>query len=219
VTAVRAAKRELDRTSAGLIDLRFRALLGEHDWCALPEPVRARFSKHAGLGETTVFAGIVTGIERSLAGRLLAQAARSIGAPFPLSSDTGVASVVTLTEDGARGGQTWSRLYARRSKTPQIIHTTKLFAGPTGLEERVGRGVGMTLTVSAEDGALVFRSREFFLEIAGVRMVLPRWLTPGSIVVRHSEEKDGWFSFDMDVEHPLFGRMIHQHAIFKECRP
>ena len=81
-----------------------------------------------------------------------------------------------MTEDSASGGQIWTRLYARRSGFPQVVHSSKRFAGPTGLEEYVGYGVGMTLTVDARDGALVFRSEDYFLELFGRRLRLPAWL-------------------------------------------
>jgi hypothetical protein len=113
-------------------DLRFRALLGETEWAKLPPPIRQRFSKHLGNGTTVVYVGHVLENWMSRAGWLLAQAARMIGGPLPLSRDVNVASIVSVTEDLATGGQIWTRLYTRRNHFPQVIHSSKRFAGPTG---------------------------------------------------------------------------------------
>lgn len=134
-------------------DLRFRALLSEPDWAALPLAIRRRFSRRLADGATVVYAGTVIETRMSRAGWWLAQAVRPIGAPLPISRDGDVPSVVAVTEDMAGGGQVWTRLYARRAGFPQIIHSAKRFAGPTGLEEHVGFGVGMALTVHAVDAA------------------------------------------------------------------
>src|ERR1700704_4005316 len=106
------------------------------------------------------------------AGWLLAQAARLIGAPLPISRDAHTPSVVTVTEDVAARGQHWTRLYARRRGFPQVVHSSKRFAGPTGLEEYVGRGVGMALTIHVEDGALVFRAAHYFFQLGRWRIRL-----------------------------------------------
>jgi hypothetical protein len=135
-------------------DLRFRALLSEPDWAALPLAIRRRFSRRLADGATIVYAGTVIETRMSHAGWWLAQAMRPIGAPLPISRDPRVPSVVAVTEDMAGGGQIWTRLYARRAGFPQIIHSAKRFAGPTGLEEHVGWGIGMALTVHAVDAAL-----------------------------------------------------------------
>jgi hypothetical protein len=160
------------------------------------------------------------------AGWWLAQAARLIGGPLPLTRDTPgrrtrvpivhVASVVTVTEDMATGGQIWTRLYARRKGFPQVIHSSKRFSGPTGLEEYVGCGIGMTLVVYAREGALVFRSKNYFLEALGRRLFLPEWLTPGTLYVTHAELPDGKFSFTLQIFHPRFGLLLRQMAIFRE---
>jgi hypothetical protein len=200
-------------------DLRFRALIPPHEWTSLPPSIRRRFSKRLAGGRTVVFVGEVTETRLSIAGRLLANAARLIGSPFPTSTDTAVPAVVSVTEDFATGGQIWTRLYARRTTFPQVIHSSKRFGGPTGLEEHVGGGVGMTLTVHAEAGALVFRSARYFVEFFGRRLWLPAALTPGRLSVIHMECGDGRFSFILDVTHPRLGRIIYQRALFREVEP
>jgi hypothetical protein len=200
-------------------DLRFRALIPPHEWASLPPPVRRRFSKRLAGGRTVVFVGEVAETRLSIAGHLLAQAARLIGSPFPTSTDAGVPAVVSVTEDFATGGQIWTRLYTRRTAFPQVIHSSKRFGGPTGLEEHVGGGVGMTLTVHAESGALVFLSARYFVHLFGHRLWLPGWLTPGNLSVAHMECGDGRFSFTLEVTHPRLGQLIFQRALFREVEP
>ena len=198
-------------------DLRFRALMSAHDWDALPLAVRRRFSKRLAGGATLVYAGRVIETQMSLAGWCLAQATRLVGSPLPLGRERDVPAVVAVTEEIATGGQTWTRIYARRAGFPQVIHSAKRFAGPTGLEEHVGRGVGMALTVHVAERALVFRSAGYFLHVLGRRVMLPAWLCPGALTVTHGETLDGWFTFTLELVHPRFGGLIRQIAIFREA--
>jgi hypothetical protein len=96
------------------------------------------------------------------------------------------------------------------------IHS-KRFAGPTGLEEYVGCGVGMALTVYARDGALVFCSKHYFVQLFGRRLVLPAWLTSGTLYVTHADLPDGKFSFTLQIFHPRLGLLIRQMAVFREA--
>lgn len=212
-TAIPAEK--LDDRRLG--DLRFRALLADEQWARLPPAIRRRFSKRLAGGLTVVYTGRVTEMSMSRAGRILARLVRVIGGPLPTSRDVGVPSVVTVTEDVGTGGQVWTRLYARRRGFPQVIHSSKRFAGPTGLEEHVGCGVGMTLRVCATDSALVFTSDRYFVDLGRVRMWLPRWLCPGGLRVTHGEIDATRFAFTLDLIHPLLGPLIHQRAVFEEA--
>jgi hypothetical protein len=200
-------------------DLRFRALIPDADWASLPLPIRRRFTKRLAGGKTIVFVGEVIETQMSRAGWWLAQAARLIGGPLPLSREAHTPSVVTVTEDIASAGQHWKRLYARRSGFPQVVHSSKRFAGPTGLEEYVGCGVGMALTIHVEDAALIFRAANYFLQIARWRLRLPAWATPGALAVTHAELGDGRFLFKLEVTHPRLGRLICQTAAFQEAQP
>ena len=197
-------------------DPRFRALLTAAEWAALPEPIRHRFSKRLRAGESSIYRGHVLGTRMSRAGRWLSQAARLVGAPLPLSRDVGGAAVVTVTEDIADKGQHWTRLYARRDGFPQIIHSSKRFAGPTGLEEYIGFGLGMALTIHVEARALLFRSAGFYIDTRVIRLRLPRWLSPGTLTVTHRDSGSGRFIFDLRIEHPWFGELIQQSAAFEE---
>ena len=200
-------------------DLRFRALLSEADWAALPAAVRRRFSKRLADGRTAIYVGEVLEAWTSRAGWLLVQALRQIGGPLPTSRDAHLPSVVTVTEDLASGGQVWTRLYVRRRGFPQVIHSSKRFTGPTGLEEHVGCGVGMTLTMRVEDRALVFRSHQYFVDFGRWRLTLPRWATPGTLTVRHVEAEGERFVFVMEIIHPWLGMLVRQSAIFQEAGP
>ena len=201
-----------------LIDLRFRNLLSATEWGSLPKAVRQRFSKRLSAGSTVVYRGTVTEAKRSSAGRWLAEFARLIGAPLPLSDEVGTPSVVTVTEDGKSSGQNWTRLYAYSRGFPQVIHSCKRFAGKTGLEEYIGFGVGMALTVHAEDGALLFRSAGYYFQVAGRRLFLPSWLCPGKLTVTHRDLGSGRFAFNLTLDHTRFGNLVTQQAIFQESR-
>ena len=205
------------RLSGELADLRFRALLPADAWAVLPPTVRRRFSKRMTGGATVTYCGAVTTVRASAAGRLLAEAARLIGGPLPLVFEPG-AGVVTVTEDTVGQGQVWTRLYTRRSGFPQVIHSAKRFAGPTGLEEHIGAGVGMALTVAVQDQALVFRSAFYFASVLGLRLRLPRWAEPGRLTITHRDLGDGAFAFTLALDHPWLGRLIGQDAVFRDAR-
>jgi Domain of unknown function (DUF4166) len=197
-------------------DTRFRALMCAEDWESLPLPIRRRFSKRLANGATALYAGEVLETTMSRVGWLWAQALRLIGGPLPLTRNRHVPAVVAVTEDHASRGQIWTRLYGRPGGFAQVVHSCKRFAGPTGLEEYVGYGIGMTLTVGAREGALIFRSRDYFVELFGRRWRLPAWLAPGETVVTHAELPDGRFSFTLQVIHPRLGHTIRQMAMFRE---
>lgn len=218
----RAQKREdfLDGAAdASLTDLRFRQLLSREDWEVLSLPTRKRFSKRLNNGATVVYAGEVVETRFHLFGWLFAQLARLIGAPLPLFTDANVPAVVTVTEDVKTSGQIWTRLYARRNGFPQVIQSSKQFRGSTGLEERVGGGIGMALTTHRVDHALQFRSARYFIRVGGLEMTLPQWLTPGALTVTHLENGDGRFIFSLDIVHPLFGQVLWQKAVFSDAYP
>jgi len=211
----RGAPVALDK-DASLHDLRFCALLGAAAWSRLPATVRARFSKRLEANTAVTYAGTIVQSRRTLFGKLLARLCGVIGGPLPMFDEVDVPAVVTVTEDGASGGQFWTRMYGRTCGFPQVIHSSKRFAGPTGLEEYLGSGFGIALTVSADDQALHFHSDHYFLCLGGVRFRLPRWLAPGALTISHVDFGADWFAFVLVLHHPLLGEIISQTGMFRE---
>ena len=209
-------------TGESVVDLRFRALVGEESWARLPAAVQKRFSKRLSRDAAVVYAGEVLETRLSRVGRIAAFLARAIGAPLPLENGMTGAAVVTVTEAEGLGGQgmsgqCWTRMYARRGRFPQVIHSAKRFSGPTGLEEYVGYGIGMSLAVTEREGALVFRSTRYVLAIGGLRMRLPRLLEPGRMEVVHKDEGGGAFLFTLALTHPWLGELVYQAARFRDA--
>jgi len=205
-------------TNGPLGDLRFRSLISDADWADLPLSICRRFSRRVADGNTVVYVGEILETRMNVAGWLFAQAMRLVGSPFPICRDAHMPCVVSVTEDASIGGQTWTLLYARRRHFPRTVYSSKRFAGPTGLEDHVRCGVGVTLTLHVVDDALVFRSQNYFVDWLGVRIWLPAWLTPGALSATHAECADDRFSFTLDVVHPRFGLLIRQMALFREAR-
>ena len=203
--------------SEPLGDLRFRQLLAPESWASLPEAVRRRFAKRLKNGQSAVYCGHIVQTCMNPAGRLLARLLTIVGGPLPLDTDNdGAAAVVTVTEDAAGGGQFWTRQYNRPNGFPQVVHSTKTFSGPTGLEEHVGYGISMSLKLMTAGQRLLFVSDRYFLTVLGRRLALPHALTPGQLTVSHEDLGDGRFEFLLDLTHPVIGALLYQRAVFRD---
>jgi len=199
-----------------LDDNRFRALLPSEEWGRLPVATWRRFSKRLGPGRTIVYAGEIEESTFSRYGWWLAQIARLIGGPLPTGRETKVPIRRHRDRRCGKRRPDLDAACARSSGFPQVIHSAKRFAGPTGLEEYVGCGISMALNISVEREALVFRSAGYALEIGPLRLPLPERLTPGAMTVMHIDLGGGEFRFTLEVTHPRLGLLIRQSALFRE---
>lgn len=198
-------------------DERFKKLLGNANWMKLPAPIRKRFGKRFKQGQSVAYQGIVTDMKMSRFGWTFAQAARLIGAPLPYErKSVHQPAVVIVTEDKETNGQFWIRQYGREKGFPQMVHSSKRFAGPTGLEEYIGYGIGMALRLEATEHALFFKSEHYFLQAFGKRLAIPKWLLPFDLTIGHHELGEDRFAFTLKFQSKLFGRMIDQDAVFND---
>lgn len=205
------------RVAKQVEDGRFRKLLGDVAWNSLPTAVRRRFGKKLRGGESVVYQGQVVEMQMNWAGRLLAFAARLIGSPLPYDETSlNQPAIVTVTEDALGDGQFWLRQYGRSVGFPQVIHSSKRFCGPTGIEEYLGAGVGIALRVHAKENGIVFESDHYFLQVGAKKLRFPGWVSPGLLTIEHRDLGKERFLFSLKLESRFWGNLIRQDALFSD---
>ena len=194
----------------------FRALVGEAAWAALPAQVRRRFdaTSHAALRR---YPGAMD-VRMNWLGWLFAQACRLIGAPlapWPASAVPVTVSVRPL----AGGAILWERCYAYPGRRRLTIASRKEAAPDGTLLEITRGGLGMSLAVSVEADALVFRSKAYFWRLGGLDVPIPLLLTPGRACVVHRDLGAGRFHFALSFVHPLAGETFVNAGDFQDPTP
>ena len=101
------------------------------------------------------------------------------------------------------------RHYKKPDKDWECVRSTKKLDRKSRLYE-CARPLAMLLTISEEIHAPTITSERFCLDMAGVRIPLPDWLTPGKIRVTHVDTGPRMFRFTMDAHHPVFGHTFCQ---------
>ena len=182
------------------------AQLGADAWARLPADVRRRFGPgHA----ANTYTGRLT-LRCSPAGRVFAAAARLFGRPLLGFSAVALPAVVKVYAD-AHGDMVWERFVEPPGGgAPQVVRSVKKVGAHGGVVERTDGGLGMSLEVVEEHGALVFRSQAYWLALGRWRLPLPRLLSPGTCRVAHTDLGNGLFDFTLDFHHPLWGHTFHQ---------
>jgi Domain of unknown function (DUF4166) len=203
---------------------RFEDLLPAADWAKLAPAIQTRFAGDITKGQTRLYAGRILTTHLPFWGKVLAHLLIPFGAPLPLHETAGgAAAIVAVTAEPGQHGdhaQVWSRHYCADKGFPQTILSTKRFAGPTGLEERLGPGlgqcIGISLKLETEADALHFISARYFLWLFGARIWLPKWLEPGRMVVSHELVGPRQFIFRLKLTHPILGVIIEQACLFND---
>jgi hypothetical protein len=190
-------------------------LLGAAAWSRLPPAVQARFAHHA---EAVDYVGEFDTVRASLVGRVIAWACVLLGTPVVPYTGQHVPAIVHVGPTGR--GIEWRREYRWPGRPPCVVRSTKAI-GPDGvLVEELPACLYMPLDVHECGGILHFVSRSYYFGFPmrvlarRLRVMLPRWLSPGTTHVEHIDEPQGWFRFTMTVTHPLFGEVFYQTGRF-----
>lgn len=123
---------------------------------------------------------------------------------FPVAGE-GVPLTVTMTRHN--GGEVWLREFDRAR-----FHSVLSPAGPDAFHERFGP---FTFRIALTGDDSVLGMRVISGSVLGVPV--PRALLPGSVV--REEVIDGRFHFDVDLTHPLAGRLVRYQGWLAPVSP
>lgn len=187
----------------------FEALLGRAAWRKLAPDIRRRFA----VNKTRAHYLGAADLHASWLGRFIAVLVIPFGRPLPTGTGRQAAEIDLHP---ARGGVRWLRHYLRPRGGWECVTSTKKLDRAGRLYECAGP-LAMRLHVTEEDGAIVFTSDRFFIDLFGLKLPLPDCLTPGRIRVVHADQGGGRFRFTLESDHKLFGRTFHQIADFRDA--
>jgi hypothetical protein len=183
-------------------------IIGARAWASLPAAVQHRFERTS----PAVYDG-ETDTHMSLLGRFFSLALLAFGAPVPVLTGKRKAKVYVGVRDG---GMSWTRVYRGPAGLTFSVRSIKRLSEDGRLFECCAGGWAMLLDVFADQGSLVFRSRNFYWRHGPVSIELPVWMTPGTAEVRHTDLGGGHFRFTLAFDHPWFGRTLFQDGVFAD---
>lgn len=186
------------------------ALVGPAGWSRLPAALQRRFAANH---SPVTYRGLLD-MRCSPLGRVLAWLVKPFRSPLVAANATGVPTTVKVRPVGT--GVLWERSF--EGGVGHVCSTKELDKSGR-LCERTCGGLGMVLRVYERDGVLVFESQRYFLALGGLRIVIPRLLSPGTCRVEHRDLGDQQFRFTLSMTHPLWGETFHQSGVFKDPSP
>jgi hypothetical protein len=192
-----------------------RDVLGDAAWNRLPAAVRDRF---ADVAEPVTYAGAFEVVGASTLGRAIAWLGTLFGTPVAPRAGVNVAARVMVRPEA--NGVAWDREYQWADGTRHLVRSTKVVTDDGQLVEKLPARLCMPLDTFEAGGVLHFVSRGYYFDLGsgelglGLRVWLPKLLSPGVTHVEHIDLGHGWFRFTMTVTHPLLGEVFFQTGRF-----
>ncbi len=108
----------------------------------------------------------------------------------------------------------WDRVFKFPERNHYHFKSHMEHTGDNEVIEFVRFGVGMRLTVTAENGAMVFRDAGYIWRLFGRDIPIPVGLLFGRAYVEERPVDENKFAMRMVLEHPLFGVMFRYEGAF-----
>ena len=193
----------------------FRDELGT-GWDSLADNFRKRFDHDPAPGKPISYCGVMSRVECSLVGKVLAWFVQLTGALMPLEGSDVPVNIAVWTEPGSKAVFK-RREYQFPGRQP-FRFQSRMLRDPNGrLVEHVGGGFGMYILVREVDRNLHFEDDGYFVEYFGFRIPIPSILGPGRVRLRHEDIAVDAFSITIEITHRLFGPMYFQQGLFRHA--
>ncbi len=195
----------------------FERVLGE-DWTKLGAIVRRHYSLRPFTRDAVTVRGTMDEVWHSNLVKVLLPLARLAGALVPYRGRDVPVAVHYAAREGD-GTLHWDRIFRFAERPPFHFRSHMECADGNEVIEFVRLGIGLRLAVTAEAGALVFRSRGYIWRLFGRDWRLPLHLVLGQAYVEERPADGDRFTMRMNLVHPLFGELFRYSGRFTVDAP
>jgi len=176
------------------------------DWDGLADIVKQHYEITPGEPSSMVLKGVMTEVYHSAMARLFLLLARMFGALVPYKGQYLPTEVRNWTSDMNNKAMYWHRTLDFPNKSPVIFASRMEHIKDNEIIEYVRYGLGIRMSMSVDDGALVFNSKGYVWNIAGIRIPIPAWLIMGEGKIIEKAIAADKFYINFEMIHPLFGK-------------
>jgi hypothetical protein len=192
-----------------------RQALGDAAWNRLAPVVRRHYDMAPHEGGTQILTGLMEEIFHSPVIRPWLWLGRWLQALVPYNGQEIPTEVRNRTDPAQPEALFWHRSFlfpdGRRS-----VFASRMEAGRAGeVIEFLRLGIGVRMTVSEQDGALVFTGQDHCWRIGRGLVGIPNWALLGNAVIVERAVSAAELRVDFEIVHPLLGRTFGYRGRFR----
>ena len=185
-------------------------------WELLSKRMQARFEEESLSDAPKKYKGEMLDIQCSFLGSVLANFMRPIGSPLLPYNEKNVPIDVKVYKNETEGIIFKERIYHFKNRRPFKVLSWMVVNTEGQIQEFIGFGLGMRMALDVRQETLFFKGAGYFLKLGRFNIPIPLFLSPGEVLVEHSDHGDAAFRVRIEMKHPWFGQMYLQDGIFKE---
>lgn len=191
--------------------------LGE-SWEELAEIVKQHYDITPGEASKMTIRGVIDQVYHSNIAKLFLLPGRIFGALVPYKGKNIPTEVRNWTSENNHKAMFWYRTLEFPNKPPLIFSSRMEYINDDEIIEYVRYGLGIRMKMSVDNGALVFKSRNYVWKVGATSVPIPTWLILGDAVITEKAISDDEFYMDFYMIHPLFGQTFSYSGTFSIAR-
>ncbi len=183
-------------------------------WNELDDIVKQHYEISPGTSSEMTIKGVMDEVYHSNIAKLFLLPGKIFGALVPYKGRNISTKVRNWTTEDNNKAMFWHRTLDFPKKPPLIFASRMEHIKDDEIIEYVRYGMGIRMAMSVDDGALVFNSKGYVWEIAGVRIPIPTWLILGNAKIIEKATAADKFYINFEMVHPFFGKTFSYSGTF-----
>lgn len=182
-----------------------KAALGDQ-WDKLADIVQQHYDITPGRPANMTIRGVMDEVYHSPVAKLFLLPGRLFGALVPYKGKHIPTEVQNWTTRENTAAMFWHRSLSFPNKAPVIFRSRMEYINDHEIIEYVRFGMGIRMTMSVEDSALIFESIGYVWKLGPVSIPIPTWAILGDARIMEKATGENKFYIDFTMDHPIFGR-------------